>query len=63
MTAARSGVRWQIVDVLDRTDLARLLDELAEPATHNMRGRRWHCPLPDHDDHHASVTIASRGVV
>ena len=21
------------------------------------RGRRWHCPLPEHDDHHASVTI------
>jgi hypothetical protein len=57
MTAARSGVRWQIADVLDRTDLARLLDELAEPATHNVRGRRWHCPLPDHEDHHASVTM------
>lgn len=57
MTAARSGVRWQIADVLDRTDLARLLHELAEPATHNVRGRRWHCPLPDHDDHHASVTM------
>jgi hypothetical protein len=57
MTPTRSGVRWQIADVLDRTDLARLLDEVAEPATHSMRGRRWHCPLPDHDDRHASVTM------
>ncbi len=48
--------RWQIDEVLDRTDLAALLDELARPATYNMRGRRWHCPVPNHDDHHASVT-------
>ncbi|MBI5738867.1 MAG: toprim domain-containing protein [Mycolicibacterium neoaurum] len=51
------GVRWRIEDVLDRTDLAALLDHLAEPATHTMRGRRWHCPLPEHEDHHASVTM------
>lgn len=57
MTTTGSGTRWQITDVLDRTDLGRLLDDLAEPATHNVRGRRWHCPLPDHDDHHASVTM------
>jgi hypothetical protein len=49
--------RWRIDDVLARVDLAALLDELAEPATHNVRGRRWHCPVPDHDDHHASVTM------
>lgn len=49
--------RWDIGDVLARTDLARLLDELAEPATHTARGRRWHCPMPDHDDRHASVTM------
>jgi hypothetical protein len=48
---------WRIDDVLARTDLAALLDELAEPAMFATRGRRWHCPLPDHDDHHASVTI------
>lgn len=48
--------RWDIDDVLARTDLTALLDEVAEPATHTMRGRRWHCPMPDHDDHHASVT-------
>lgn len=57
MSTAERGPRWQIADVLDRTDLARLLDDIAQPATHNVRGRRWHCPLPDHDDHHASVTM------
>ncbi len=51
------GPRWEIAHVLARTDLARLLDELATPGTYNIRGRRWHCPMPDHDDHHASVTI------
>ena len=49
--------RWDIGDVLARTDLACLLDDLAEPAAHQLRGRRWHCPMPDHDDHNPSVTI------
>jgi hypothetical protein len=49
--------RWEIADVLARTDLTQLLDELATPATHSIRGRRWHCPMPDHDDQHASVTM------
>lgn len=49
--------RWRIEDVLDRTDLGQLLDELAVPSSHQLRGRRWHCPLPDHDDQHPSVTI------
>ena len=49
--------RWEIDDVLARTDLAGLLDQLAQPATHAVRGRRWHCPMPDHNDHHASVTM------
>lgn len=58
MTSPRRGrPRWDIDDVLARTDLAGLLDELAEPATHAVRGRRWHCPMPGHDDHHASVTM------
>jgi hypothetical protein len=48
---------WRIEDVLARTDLADLLDQLAEPAMFATRGRRWHCPLPEHDDNHASVTI------
>ena len=49
--------RWEIADVLARTDLTQLLDELATPATRSIRGRRWHCPMPDHDDQHASVTM------
>lgn len=49
--------RWRIDEVLDRTDLASLLDELAVPASYTVRGRRWHCPLPDHDDQHPSVTM------
>lgn len=57
MSTTERGPRWQIADVLDRTDLAHLLNDIAQPATHNVRGRRWHCPLPDHDDHHASVTM------
>jgi hypothetical protein len=48
---------WEIGDVLDRTDLAVLLDELTQPAGRLGPGRRWHCPMPDHDDHHASVTM------
>ncbi|MGH3441172.1 MAG: toprim domain-containing protein [Nitriliruptorales bacterium] len=57
MTSGQPAGRWRIEDVLDRTDLAALLDHVAEAATHNVRGRRWHCPLPEHDDHHASVTM------
>jgi DNA primase len=54
----KSGrVHWEIDDVLARTDLASLLDRLAQPAMFAVRGRRWHCPVPEHDDHHASVTI------
>ncbi|MFP5487410.1 MAG: toprim domain-containing protein [Acidimicrobiia bacterium] len=59
MTAGQRPPPWRIDDVLARTDLDRLLDELAEPATHQVRGRRWHCPLPDHDDQHPSVTMHS----
>jgi DNA primase len=50
-------IRWEIGDVLDRTDLATLLDELTQPAGRLGPGRRWHCPMPDHDDLHASVTM------
>lgn len=45
---------WSIADVLDRTDLRALLDKYAVP---DREGRRWHCPLSDHEDHHASVTM------
>ena len=44
--------------MLDRTDLARLLDELARPSTRlGGAGRRWHCPMPEHEDHRASVSM------
>lgn len=50
--------RWTIDEVLDRTDLAALLDELSQPAGHAMgRGRKWHCPAPYHEDTRASVTM------
>jgi DNA primase len=50
--------RWDIGDVLARTDLAALLDELTTPAAHRMGpGRRWHCPVAGHEDHRASVTM------
>lgn len=43
--------------MLDRTDLSVLLDELATPSTRFGPGRRWHCPMPEHADHRASVTM------
>lgn len=49
-------LRWTIGDILDRTDLAALLDEHAA-AIGNGHRRRWHCPVPDHHDSHASVTM------
>jgi hypothetical protein len=49
--------RWRIDELLARSDLAALLDQLARPADGAMRGRRWHCPLSDHDDHHPSVSM------
>lgn len=53
--------RPEIRDILARTDLAALLDELATPATQNMRGRKWHCPITGHDDQHPSVTMYTDG--
>jgi DNA primase len=53
----RHARSWTISDVLDRVDLAALLDELSTPARGQGPGRRWHCPMPEHDDHRASVTM------
>ena len=53
--------RPEIRDILARTDLAALLDELATPATQNIRGRKWHCPITGHDDQHPSVTMYTDG--
>jgi len=55
MPAHRDQPRWSIEDILERINLDDLLDQLAEPAT-SSRPRRWHCPVPGHDDHHASVS-------
>jgi DNA primase len=56
--AASRDPRWTIDQVLERADLAALLDELAEPAGHTIGpGRKWHCPMPYHEDHRASVTM------
>jgi DNA primase len=55
-SAAERRPRWPIEDILDRTDLARLLDEVAEPAA-SARGRRWRCPVPGHDDRNPSVSM------
>jgi DNA primase len=54
---AEHRARWDIGEVLERTDLPALLDQLTAPATRLGPGRRWHCPVPDHDDVHASVTV------
>ena len=46
--------------VLDRTDLRALLDEFADPAGSANRPK-WHCPVSDHDDRDASVTMYRDG--
>ena len=47
-------------ELLARTDLPALLDELCGPATAPVAGARWRCPVPDHDDVHPSVTVQRR---
>ena len=49
--------RFDRDEVLARTDLRSLLDEVAGPATGSGAGARWHCPVPDHNDVHPSVTV------
>ena len=58
------GRRHDRDEILARTDLRALLDELCGPATSLGRTARWHCPVPDHVDVHPSVTISvdRRGV-
>ena len=52
--------RYDRDELLARTDLPALLDELSGPATAPGRSARWHCPVPDHDDVHPSVTVTRR---
>lgn len=49
--------RYDRDELLARTDLRALLDELCGPATALGRTSRWRCPEPDHDDVHPSVTV------
>lgn len=49
--------RYDRDEVLARTDLGALLDELCGPARGQGRGARWHCPVPDHVDANPSVTV------
>ena len=45
-------------DLLRRTDLAALLDDLSPaPATRLGPTARWHCIDPGHDDQHPSITM------
>jgi DNA primase len=52
------GRRVDRDEVLARTDLAGLLDELCGPREGSGHRARWHCPMPDHPDEHPSVTVS-----
>lgn len=56
--------RYDRDELLARIDLGALLDELSGPAAALGRTSKWHCPVPEHDDIHPSVTIKTdrRGV-
>jgi DNA primase len=49
--------RWDRAEVLARTDLRALMEELAGPATGTGASTRWRCIVPEHEDVHASVTV------
>lgn len=46
-------------DVLRRTDLAALLDELTGQSVSGHRSPRWRCVERDHPDEHPSVTVTT----
>jgi DNA primase len=56
--------RFDRDEVLARTELPSLLDELCGPREGEGRRARWHCPMPDHPDANPSVTVGfdRRGV-
>ena len=56
--------RRDLQDLLDRVDLAALLDELAGEGTGIGPWKKWRCIAPDHADRHPSVTMTvdRRGV-
>lgn len=49
--------RWDRDELLARTDLQALLDEISGPSMRQGKGARWHCPAADHDDAHPSVSV------
>ncbi|MCW2752467.1 MAG: zinc finger, CHC2-type [Aeromicrobium sp.] len=56
--------RYDRDELLARTDLRLLLDELCGPPIALGRTARWRCPEPEHDDAHPSVTVTTdrRGI-
>lgn len=57
MNGYRSRPRWDVAEVLARTDLSVLLDHFTQPSSRSGPGRKWHCPVDEHDDHRASVSM------
>lgn len=49
--------RWDRDELLARTDLQALLDEISGPSARHGHAARWHCPAADHDDLHPSVSV------
>jgi len=49
--------RWDRDELLARTDLGALLDEISGPPTRQGHAARWRCPAADHDDVHPSVSV------
>jgi hypothetical protein len=49
--------RFDRNEVLGRTDLRVLLDELCGASVGHGHQARWRCPVSDHDDIHPSVTV------
>lgn len=59
MTTATRAHRWDLEEVLVRTDLRSLLDEVTQSNGRQGRAAKWHCPSPDHPDRDPSVTVTS----
>ena len=51
--------RWNFDDVLARTDLRSLLDEVTSSNGRHGPTAKWHCPTPEHADRRPSVTVSA----